>query len=391
MTYDFDKVINRWHTDSIKYENPAAHDLPADAIPLWVADMDFQVPSKVQDALHEMTEHGIFGYSDNNDTYFEAVHGWFLNHFGWDTQKEWLCKTPGVVVAIGIAIRALTKENDAVLIQRPVYYPFSSMIEENHRKLVNSPLVYQDGAYSIDFEDFEKKIIENEVKLFILCSPHNPVGRVWTKEELFTLAQICKKHKVIVVSDEIHCDFTYEGIEHTMFATLGEEFLDNLILCTAPSKTFNLAGLQASNIFIPNETLRKAFQAEASRMGIMEINRAGLFACQAAYTHGEDWLAQLKVYLAGNLSLIREFLAQKLPEVKLVEPQGTYLVWLDFSALGLKGEPLNTFMGQKAKLWLDGGNMFGEEGSSFQRVNIACPRSVIEKALTQLEAAVKAR
>ncbi len=390
MTYDFDKVINRWKTNSIKYDDPTLHNLPEDAIPLWVADMDFQIPKEVRETLHGMAEHGIFGYSDNNEEYFQAVHNWFFNHFGWDAKKEWLVKTPGVVFAIGTAIRALTKENDAILIQRPVYYPFSLMIEKNHRKLINSPLIYKDASYTINFEDFEKKIIENKVKMFILCSPHNPVGRVWEKEELLTMAEICKRHNVIVVSDEIHCDFTYEGAKHTMFSTLGEEYLENLILCTAPSKTFNLAGLQASNIFIPNKAFRQAFQEELDRMGVMEINLAGLLACQAAYTYGEEWLRELKNYLAGNLSTIRAFLTEHLPQIKLVEPQGTYLVWLDFSALKLEGSDLDGFIGEKAKLWLDGGSMFGAEGSCFQRVNIACPRSVIEKALIQLKDAINA-
>lgn len=391
MSYDFDKIINRWNTSSIKYNDPALFDLPENTIPLWVADMDFQVPHEVTEALHDMADHAIFGYSDNTEEYFDAVHNWFLTHFGWDTKKEWLFKTPGVVFAISTAIRALTKEGDAILIQRPVYYPFSMMIERNHRTLVNSPLIYKDGAYTMDFEDLEAKIIEQQVKMFILCSPHNPIGRVWTKEELLKVASICKKHGVIVVSDEIHCDFTYEGVTHTMFGTLGEEFLDNLVLCTAPSKTFNLAGLQTSNIFIPNEKLRDLFREELLAMSVMEVNRAGLIACQAAYTYGDSWLTELKAYLAGNLSLIRTFLKERLPEIKLVEPQGTYLVWLDCSLLNLKGKELDDFMGKKAGLWLDGGSMFGEEGASFQRVNIACPRSIIEKALTQLEAAVKAR
>ena len=390
MEYNFDEVINRWNTSSIKYENPKFHNLPEDVLPLWVADMDFQIPKEVKDALHAMVEHGIFGYSDNNEEYFEAVHDWFLKHFEWDTRKEWLIKTPGVVFAIGTAIRAFTKKGDAVLIQRPVYYPFSNMIKENNRTLVNSPLIYKDGTYSIDFADFEQKIITHQVKMFILCSPHNPVGRVWTREELLTMAQICKKHQVLVISDEIHCDFTYEGVTHTMFGTLGEEFLQNLVLCTAPSKTFNLAGLQTSNIFIPNKDLREAFQTELNRMGVLEVNRAGLLACQAAYTYGDTWLSELKAYLAGNLSYVREFLTERLPQIKLVEPQGTYLVWLDFSGLGLSGDELDTFIAQKAKLWLDGGSMFGEEGNSFQRINIACPRSIIEKALTHLETAVKA-
>jgi len=293
-----------------------------------------------------------------------------------------------VVYAIATAIRALTEKGDAVLIQQPVYHPFASTVLVNGRKLVNNPLVYEKGEYHIDFDDFEEKIIKNDVKLFLLCSPHNPVGRVWTREELVRMGDICLKHNVIVISDEIHADFVYKGYLHFIFASLKPEFLNNTIICTAPSKTFNLAGLQVSNIFIANDEIRKKFREELMRSGYSQPNTMGLVACQAAYEHGAQWLDELIEYLEGNISYIRKFLAERLPQIKLVEPQGTYLLWLDFNQLNLSEEELNDLIVNKAKLWLNEGTTFGSEGKGFQRLNIACPRATLEKAFLQLEKAI---
>ncbi len=389
MSYQFDEIIDRKGTWSIKYDFAAERGKPTDLLPLWVADMDFKTAPPIVEALHRAVEHGIYGYSESKQEYYEAVASWFRNRFGWEVKREWLVKTPGVVYAIACAVRAFTKEGEAVLIQKPVYYPFSEIIRTNKRKLVNNPLVYRDGSYHVDFEDMEEKIIENQVKLFILCSPHNPVGRVWTKEELIRMGDICMKHGVIVVSDEIHSDFTYPGYQHFIFAGLKEEYLNHSVICTAPSKTFNLAGLQISNLFIANPSLRRKFRTEYIASGYSQLNTMGLVACRAAYEEGGPWLEELKTYLAGNLSLIRDFLRERLPQIKLVEPQGTYLVWLDFKALRLSEEELEKLIVEKAKLWLDGGTMFGEEGSGFQRINIACPRELLKKALLQLEKAIK--
>ena len=245
-------------------------------------------------------------------------------------------------------------------------------------------LVYKDGKYSIDFDDFEKKIVDENVKLFILCSPHNPVGRVWTEDELRRMGEICFKHKVIVVSDEIHCDFTYEGHKHITFPSLGEEFEKNVILCTAPSKTFNIAGLHVSNIFIPNPEIRKQFKGELEAIGFSQPNIMGLVACQAVYTKGDEWYQELKKYIAGNLSIARTFFEENMPKIKLVEPEGTYLIWLDCSKLGLSVEELESFVEDKAKLWVDFGKIFGRESGQFIRINIACPRAVLKQALEQL-------
>jgi len=358
-------------------------------LPLWVADMDFTTPDEVKEAMMRGVQHGIYGYSETKQEYFDSVYHWFKDRFQWEPKREWLVKTPGVVFAIATAVRAFTKEGDAVLIQKPVYYPFTEVIQANHRKLVNNPLVYRNGEYHIDFVDFEEKIIDNGVKLFILCSPHNPVGRVWTKEELIQLGEICIKHGVIIISDEIHADFTYQGYQHNIFASLKSEFLNCSIVCTAPSKTFNLAGLQVSNIFIADRKIRHAYKEEINRTGYSQLNTMGLIACQAAYQYGAPWLDELKDYLQDNLIFIRSFLKDRLPKVKLVEPQGTYLLWLDFTGYGLSEEELENLVISKAKLWLDGGTMFGKEGEGFQRMNIACPRSIIEKALLQLEEAFK--
>jgi len=385
MTYNFDKIIDRKNTNSLKFDFAKEIGKPDDLLPLWVADMDFKTPAEVTEALIKTAKHSIFGYTDTKADYFSAVRNWFLKGFDFNPRPEWLVKTPGVVFAISMAIRALTDKGDAVLIQKPVYYPFSEVIIANERQLINNPLIYKEGKYFIDFEDFERKIVENKVRLFILCSPHNPVGRIWTKDELTEMGNICLKHHCLIVSDEIHCDFVYSGYKHYIFSTLAPEFLNNSIICTAPSKTFNLAGLQASNVFIANSDIRHQFKKEIHKTGYSQLNTMGLAACQSAYEYGEDWLRQLKEYLAENLTYLRELLAEKLPRVKLIEPEGTYLIWLDFTELGLSQKELDNLILHKAKLWLDSGTMFGTEGEGFQRINIACPKLTLQTALSQLE------
>ena len=378
------------NTNSLKYDFAVERGKPADVLPLWVADMDFRAPQPVLDALHRAVEHGIFGYSDVKQDYYEAVSNWFSRRFGWQTRPEWLVKTPGVVYALAMAVRALTQPSDAVLIQPPVYYPFFSVIRDNGRTVVENQLVYQDGRYSIDFEDFERKIVERQVKLFILCSPHNPVGRVWTLEELQRIGEICKKHNVCVISDEIHCDFAFEEYPHHVFLAVNPELAEQTVVCTAPSKTFNLAGLQVSNIWIPGNRIRRAFLKEIDRSGYSQLNALGLVACQAAYESGGEWLEQCRAYLRENLDYLRSFLTANIPEIKLVEPDGTYFAWLDCSGLGLSQRQLDDLIVNRAKLWLDAGHIFGGNGSQFQRVVLACPRATLEQALHQLHAAVKA-
>lgn len=390
MTYSFDKIIDRRGTDSLKYDLAAKRGMPEDIIPLWVADMDFPAPPEVLEALVEKSRHGIFGYSDTiGDDYFNALADWYASRFNWHLSPKWLVKTPGVVFAICTAIRALTEEGDAVLIQEPVYYPFAGSVRANNRNLVVNELVYRDGRYYIDFDDFEDKIARNRVRLFILCSPHNPVGRVWSEEELAAMGEICLKYSVKVVADEIHADFVYPGYRHHVFETIRPEFADMTITCTAPTKTFNLAGLQISNVFISNTELRKKFKQELEKTGYSQPNIMGLVACKAAYRYGAQWLEDLNSYLVSNLALVRDFLAQELPSVRLVEPEGTYLLWLDFRALDLPDKELNDLIVQKAGLWLNAGPMFGAGGEGFQRINIGCPAATLQKALERLKKAFR--
>jgi cystathionine beta-lyase len=386
--YNFDELIDRKNTNSLKYDFSVERGRPADVLPLWVADMDFRAPAPVLEALHRAVDHGIFGYSEVKEEYYQAVSAWFGEHFDWKPEAGWLVKTPGVVYAIAMAIRALTNPGDSVLIQPPVYYPFFSAIRDNDRKIVENELICQEGRYTIDFKDFEQKIIDHRVKLFILCSPHNPVGRVWTEEELRRMGDICRKYQVYVVSDEIHCDFTLPGYTHHTLLKANPELAASSVICTAPSKTFNLAGLQISNIWIPDEKIRRKFVKEMDRSGYSQLNTLGLVACQAAYEKGGEWLDSCRSYLKSNLDYLRDFLKEQLPQIKLVEPEGTYFAWLDCSALGLSQRELNDLVINRAKLWLDSGHIFSPHAGQYQRVVLACPRATLEQALQQLKAAI---
>lgn len=381
---NFDTIIDRKNTKSLKYDSAVKRGKPADVLPLWVADMDFRVSSYVIEALDDMTKHGIFGYSESDDKYFDAVSGWMKRHYNWDVHEEWLIKTPGIVFALAMAVKAYSKEGEGVLIQQPVYYPFSEVILDNKRKLVVSELKQaDDGKYYIDYEDFEKKIVEENVKLFILCNPHNPVGRVWTKDELAKIGDICIKHNVTVVSDEIHADFVFER-KHTVFTTVKEEYKDIAIVCTSPSKTFNIAGFQVSNIFIANDELRKKFSEQVNGTGYSQLNLTGLVACEAAYRYGEEWYEAVLKYIKSNAEYVDNFLKEKLSKVRMTELEGTYLVWLDFREYGLSDLELNKSIIHKAGLWLDRGSLFGKSGEGYQRINIACPRSILNEALEKL-------
>ena len=316
---------------------------------------------------------------------------WFSVHFNWKPQKEWLVKTPGVVFAIAMAVKAVTEPGEAVLIQPPVYYPFFEVIRDNDRSVVENELIYENGQYHIDFDDFERKIAKNKVRLFLLCSPHNPVGRVWKLDELQKMGAICEKYDVTVVSDEIHCDFAFDEHPHTPFAAACPSLAEKTILCTSVSKSFNLAGLQVSNIFIPGRALREKVKKEIDRCGYSQLNMLGLAACKAAYQGGEDWLKAVKAYMRENLDFLRSYLQENLPQIRLAEPQGTYFAWLDCSGLGLPRDQLDDLVVNGAKLWLDSGHVFGENSSQFQRVVLACPRSILKQALDQLKKAVEQR
>ena len=386
---DFDQIIERKNTRSLKYDFAASYGMPEDVLPLWVADMDFKTSSYIEDALVERVREGIFGYSEVQTPYFEIVRDWMVKHHDWRPEESWLVKTPGVVTALAMAVKAYTEPGDAVLIQLPVYYPFSEVIEDNGRRVVSSNLYRgEDNRYHMDFEDFEEKLIQNGVKLFLLCNPHNPVGRVWTREELTRLGDICMKHDVIVVSDEIHQDFVFQG-KHQVFAGLKKEYEERCIVCTSPSKTFNLATMVLSNIFIPNRDLRKRFRKQLDAAGISQLGVMGLIACETAYGKGEEWYFAMREYVRGNIAFVKKYVEENLSWVTMTEHEGTYLVWLDFSGTGLSETKLEDMIVNRAKLWLDGGTMFGESGKGFQRINVACPRSILEEAMGRLKKALR--
>lgn len=391
MQYDFDTPIDRTHTWSIKHDFKKENGKADDILPLWVADMDFRSPDSVVEALKKAVDHGIFGYSRADESYFDAVAAWYQKRHHLTLQPEWMTCTLGIVFALSIAVRAFTQEGDAVLIQPPVYHPFSRAILRNKRTLVENPLVLKDGHYEMDLEDLEQKVLDEHVKLMILCNPHNPVGRVWTREELTALADICLRHHVYVISDEIHGDFVWQGHEQTPYASISEEACLHSMMCTAPSKTFNLAGMATSNLFIPDPEMRRKFRSELLDVGQENMNRLGLFACRAAYEGGGEWLDQLIGYLAGNLALVRDFCKNRVPQIQLVEPEGTYLAWLDCRELGMTDDELMAFFSDEAKVWLDPGTHSGEQGSGFMRFNLGSSRSVIAQALDQIEAAWKKR
>jgi cystathionine beta-lyase len=382
MKYDFDRVIDRSNSCSIKYE-PSWRGKPEDVLPLWVADMDFAAPPLVQEALIRRAQHGIFGYSEPDDSYFDVVRAWFEERFNWKTERGWLTITPGVVNALYLAVRALTKPGDGIVIQQPVYYPFESSIRKTKRKLLVNELIYQNGRYSIDFQDFDKKT--KQAKMFIMCNPHNPVGRVWKRDELVRMGEICLRNGVTVIADEIHEDFVFPERQHLVFAALNKELADITVTCTSPSKTFNLAGLLHANIFISNRELREKFKEEYAGCGLSQPGVMGLVACKAAYQGGTEWLEQLLNYLAGNMSFLKTYLSNNIPKIKLVEPEGTYLAWLDCHGLGLTAQKLDESLTHKAKLWLNSGLSFGKGGKGFERMNAACPRSVLHNALERIK------
>lgn len=406
MKYNFDTIIDRSNTASVKWEIPSDGSIPSDVLPMWVADMDFETVPAVKEHLIQVAARGIYGYTARMDDYNQAVCDWFSNRFSWNIEKNWIVSTTGVVFALAAAVRAFTNEGDAILIQQPVYYPFSNVITRNHRNLVVSNLkecyvlpdttkcgkeqYLKEGCeatlhYEMDFDDLERKIVENDVKMMILCNPHNPIGRVWTKQELGHVAEICGKYQVQIISDEIHCDFVREGFAHTPFHTLDHPWSKRAVICTAPSKTFNLAGLQASNIIISDPELRKAYTTQLNEIASFGAGLFGLEACKVAYQTGADWVDELVSYIDGNYQYVKSYIEEHLPKIKVVELQGTYLLWLDFRTYEFTDEELSKRMLKEAKIWVDDGTMFGEGGTGFMRLNLATPRGYVEQAMEQLK------
>ena len=384
MNYDFDTVTDRKNTNAIKYDLAKKRGKPEDAVSLWVADMDFPTAPCIQKAVAEKAAHGIWGYSRPDNRYYDALKKWYKERHNFEVQNEWVVNTPGVCFALSTAVKAFTKEGESVLIQKPVYYPFFNIINSLQRKVVNSSLILRNNHYEIDFDDFERKIVQENVKMFILCSPHNPGGRVWTKQELQKISEICLAHNVLVVSDEIHSDITFGSNVHTVYGSLSEQALKNSIICTAPSKSFNLAGLQFSNIFIADEKLRKAFSKELDKTGYDEPSVFGIVAATAAYSEGADWFDSVKSYIWENILFAKKYIEENAPQIKVLVPEGTYLLWLDFSKTGLSDSEINDRVLNKAKVWLDSGSMFGKEGQKFQRINCATPRIILEDALKRI-------
>ena len=384
MNYDFDTVVNRKNTNAIKYDLAKKRGKSEDAVSLWVADMDFPTAPCIQKKKKKKAAHGIWGYSRPDNRYYDALKKWYKERHNFEVQNEWVVNTPGVCFALATAIKAFTNEGESVLIQKPVYYPFFNIINSLQRKVVNSSLILKNNHYEIDFDDFERKIVQENVKMFILCSPHNPGGRVWTKQELQKISEICLAHNVLVVSDEIHSDITFGSNVHTVYGSLSEQALKNSIICTAPSKSFNLAGLQFSNIFIADEKLKKAFSEELDKTGYDEPSVFGIVAATAAYSEGADWFDSVKSYIWENILFAKKYIEENASQIKVLVPEGTYLLWLDFSKTGLSDSEINDRVLNKAKVWLDRGSMFGKEGEKFQRINCATPRIILEDALKRI-------
>ncbi|MGB3703411.1 MAG: MalY/PatB family protein, partial [Anaerolineales bacterium] len=396
MEYSFDEEFDRKGTHSVKWEfAQEGEDLlefehtdrcfgPDRVLPLWVADMDFRSPEPVVEALKERAEHGIFGYCAPTSDFYQSVVSWMERRNGWIIDPDWILLTPGVVPALNMLVRTFTRPGEKVLIQPPVYYPFYGAVENNDAQLVTNPLVLEGGGYRMDLTDLEAKCSDPQVKMAILCSPHNPVGRVWTEEELHNFGQICIENDILVVSDEIHGDLIYHEHVFTPFAKISETFAQNSIICTAPSKTFNLAGLLTSCIIIPNDELRSRFADILLDNGLFGMNTFGAVALQAAYDHGEEWLEQMFEYVEGNLEYLNAFVAEYIPQLEVIQPGGTYLVWLDCRKLQLGGMDLKRLMYDEARVYLDEGFIFGPEGEGFERINIACPRSILIEALDRI-------
>jgi cystathionine beta-lyase len=381
--YDFDKIVSRETTNCAKWDT-----VEKGLLPMWVADMDFQSPSEVIAALQERAEHGIFGYSGGYGGWFEALMQWMEKRYRWAPQREWISTSPGVVAALFMLVRALTEPGDRIIIQPPVYRPFYYVASSNGCELLENPLYFDGRKYRMDLEQL-RQTVDSRVKLLILCSPHNPVGRVWSRDELLALGQFCLEHEITIISDEIHSDLVLPGYKHTVLASVSQELEQNMIVCNAPSKTFNIAGIPASNIIIANEKLRSAYRRVLRGSGLALPNVFAVTAVEAAYTYGEAWLEELLLYLEDNYRLASSYIAERIPEIKVVDPEGTYLLWLDCHGLSLNDKELDSFIKEKARLLLEPGTIFGTGGSGFQRMNIACPRSRLLEALQRLETAVR--
>jgi cystathionine beta-lyase len=390
ITSPFDKIVDRTGTESMKWVHPRRDLGVPDAIPMWVADMDFEAPPAVLEALRRRLEHGVFGYPQVPPSFFEAAAGWLDRRHGWTVEPGWMSMTPGIVPALNYCVRAFTRPGDPVIVQPPVYHPFYYAIENNGRRIVRNPLRFDGRRYAMDLDDLRTKI-DAPGRMLLLCSPHNPVGRVWGREELEELARIAVERDLLVIADEIHHDLVYRGHRHHVLAALSPELAQQTVTCVAPSKTFNIPGLATAAVVAQNPDLLKKFEAEAERSGFDLGQVFGLVGFEAAYRHGDDWLDALLPYLEGNVEVLERFLAERIPEIRLVRPEGTYLALLDCRGLGLAPEALNDFFLNKARVYFSDGRIFGDEAAGFVRINFGCPRAVLVEALERVERAVRSK
>ena len=385
MRYNFDEIIPRNGTNSYKWDSAG----DVDVLPMWVADMDFRTAPPVVEALKKRVEHGIFGYVRVPDAYYEAITGWFTGRHGWQIKKEWIIYTTGVVPALSAVIKALTTPEDKVIVQTPVYNCFFSSIRNNGCEVVANPLIYTNGTYQIDFIDLERKAADPSVKVLLLCNPHNPAGRVWTKQELTRLGEICLRNNVWVVADEIHCELIFPGHTYIPFASVSEEFLMHSVTCTSPSKAFNLAGLQIANIVSADADIRMKIDKAININEVCDVNPFGVEALMAAYNDGAEWLEELNQYLFANYHYLRAYFDEYLPEFPVMPLEGTYLVWVDCSARKQPSAEIVKTLLEKEKLWVNEGNLYGEAGEGFIRINIACPRQRLIEGLNRMRRALK--
>ena len=385
MKYNFDEIIPRRGTNSYKWDSAG----DADVLPMWVADMDFRTAPPVVEALRKRVEHGIFGYVRVPDAYYAAVTNWFARRHDWQIEKEWIIYTTGVVPALSAVIKALTAPGDKVMVQTPVYNCFFSSIRNNGCGMIANPLIYRNGTYQIDFADLEQKAADPSVKVLLLCNPHNPAGRVWTKQELTRIGDICIRNNVCVVADEIHCELVFPGHTYIPFASISQEFLMHSVTCTSPSKAFNLAGLQIANIISADTDIRTKIDKAININEVCDVNPFGVEALMAAYNDGEEWLEELKQYLFANYNYLRVYFEEYLPEFPVATLEGTYLVWADCSVLNQSSDETVKTLLEKEKLWVNEGSLYGEAGEGFIRINIACPRQQLIEGLNRLRRALK--
>lgn len=392
MAYNFETVGKRYHTGSRKWNELLASGVreDEDIIPFSVADMEFETAPEIVTAIKEEVEHYVLGYANPTREYLDTVCRWMRERHGWDARPEWILPEHGIVDAFFNAVKIFTQPGEGVMLMTPVYYPMYRAVNDNSRVLVDCPLVYKGDRYEIDFADFERKATDENTKLLILCSPHNPIGRVWRRDELEHIAEICLKHHVLVLSDEIHFDLVMPGHRHIVYASLSEEAANNCIVCTAPSKTFNLAGLQTSNIFVPNPALREQYMAGLKRGNPNpKCNILGYRACEAAYKHSAPWLEQAIQVIDTNRKLVADFMAREFPQVQVIDLEATYLLWMNWRGLGLDSRELERINHQEARLFFDEGYIFGAQGDGFERWNLACPTRYIREALERMKTAYK--